>query len=317
MTEQSLRSVFISYRHSDGEWVLGRLKPLLEAAGVEVLIDVERFRAGRAIVGQMDATQDAADRCVAVLTREYLGSDYCEHEFNRAIARDPKFTEGSVIVIRRDDVELPRKLQVKSTAPLHVDLRNETADAAWDLLLDSCDGRLDVSPIHWIKVRDEVARYLSRDESVNLVTDRGVKAWRPLLMHLTTVKLPTFLKVDLKTIDLESGLTASRAGLLRTVLREFGHSENLPDRQPHDLVRFAEVMDQLSVARLAMLHFDAVLDRHVEYGADLFRELRNRVMSRRQLTLLVHSRVPYHSLLPKGHALSEIEFKNVELRHRP
>ena len=64
--------VFISYRHSDGEWVWNCLTPCLEAGGAELLIDRERFQAGIAVVGQMDATQDYADVHVLVITKEYL-----------------------------------------------------------------------------------------------------------------------------------------------------------------------------------------------------------------------------------------------------
>ena len=81
-----MAKTFISYRHSDGDWVWGRLKPLLEAAGVELLIDVERFAAGRAVVGQMDDLQDSAQRHLLVITEAYLDSDYCRHEMDRASA---------------------------------------------------------------------------------------------------------------------------------------------------------------------------------------------------------------------------------------
>jgi hypothetical protein len=311
-----MSKAFISYRHSDGEWVWERLKPMLEAAGIEVLIDAERFTAGRSVVGQMDALQDTAQQHVLVMTESYLDSDYCVHEMDRAIAADPTFTTGNVIPIRRDGVKWPRKLAGKGTGPLFIDLQNDADDAPWRLLLKSCQGLLDVSPTQWLTVRDEVARYLQRDQSVNLVADGGVKAWRPLLEHLNTVKLPATLRTELKTIDLESGLTASRDGLLRAILAEFGHAADLP-RKPRDLVRFAERMNGMPPGRLGVLHFDAVLDRHREYGADLFRELRNRVMEQRQLVLLVHSRVPYGSLLPSSHAMSEIDFMEVELRKLP
>ena len=179
------------------------------------------------------------------------------------------------------------------------------------MLLKSCQGQLDVSPTHWLKVRDEVARYLQRDQSVNLMSEYNLKGFHSLLAHLNLVK-----EIELKTIDLESGLTAARRGLLRAILAEFGHAGTLPHK-PHDLVRFAELMNDLPRGRLAFLHFDAVLDRHKEYGVDLFRELRNRVMVKRNLVLLVHSRVPYGSLIPRGHKMSEIEFIEVELRQMP
>jgi TIR domain-containing protein len=83
----SPRRVFVSYSHCQGAWVLDRLVPVLRAGGAEVLIDRERFTAGRELRGQMDATQDGADVNVLVLSPEYLASESCVHEMERAIAR--------------------------------------------------------------------------------------------------------------------------------------------------------------------------------------------------------------------------------------
>jgi hypothetical protein len=77
--------VFISYRHHQGKWVWDRLVPCLKAAGVEILIDTEEFKAGRTVVGQMDDVQDQADKHLLVLSPDYLESDYCAHEMRRAI----------------------------------------------------------------------------------------------------------------------------------------------------------------------------------------------------------------------------------------
>jgi hypothetical protein len=66
--------VFISYSHQQGTWVWDRLVPVLKAGGVEVLIDRERFTAGRALLGQMDATQASADVNVLVFSPDYVAS---------------------------------------------------------------------------------------------------------------------------------------------------------------------------------------------------------------------------------------------------
>ncbi len=44
------KKIFISYSHRQGDWVRGRLAPCLKAGGAEVLIDRERFEAGKAPV---------------------------------------------------------------------------------------------------------------------------------------------------------------------------------------------------------------------------------------------------------------------------
>ena len=56
--------VFVSYSHAQREWVWGRLVPVLKAAGAELLVDLERFKAGVNCHHQMDAEQDSADRQV-------------------------------------------------------------------------------------------------------------------------------------------------------------------------------------------------------------------------------------------------------------
>lgn len=43
------KKIFISYCHQQGDWVTNRLAPCLRAGGAEVLLDIERFRAGRAV----------------------------------------------------------------------------------------------------------------------------------------------------------------------------------------------------------------------------------------------------------------------------
>lgn len=57
-----MTKTFVSYCHRQGDWVWERLVPCLKAGGAEALIDRERFELGRAVIGQMDALQDQADK---------------------------------------------------------------------------------------------------------------------------------------------------------------------------------------------------------------------------------------------------------------
>ena len=101
-----MKKLFISYSHKQRDWVSQRLTPCLAAGGVEVLIDDERFQAGKAVVGQMDAVQDKADVHVLVLSEDYLTSKFCRHEMDRAIARREggcEFGSHSVSCLHMDE----------------------------------------------------------------------------------------------------------------------------------------------------------------------------------------------------------------------
>jgi hypothetical protein len=301
---------FVSYHHTDADWVLSRLTQALEAAGVEVLLDVERFRVGHGVIGEMDRTQDLADRQLLVLTHGYFTSDYCQHEFDRALG-SRAFADGRAVPIRRDRATWPQSLK----DVLYADLQDDQSGQGWRSLLSACGGDLGTSVPHWLEVGATVARHLQRRESVNLIVDSGLNG-DLLVEHLAKRRLPTPLVPELKVIDLDSGRTATREGLLREILRVFGCRAELPSR-PHDLVRFAELMDELPHGWLALQHFDAVGGRQSEYTIELFRELRYRATTRRALTLLLQSRGPYGVVLPHGHPMSEIPCNEVFLQKLP
>lgn len=299
------KSVFVSYSHQQGEWVGDRLVPCLRAGGAEVLIDRERFAAGRAVVGQMDATQDAADVHVLVLTPEYLASDFCRHEMERAIATDPDFERSTVVPVRRAGGPLPDA--IGGPNPLCADLRDDGAAEPWDLVLGACGADLGTAAPVWLRARDEVRRYLERGQSVNLVTGPGV-AWRPLIADLRRGEL-----TDLATVDLEKPAVYERRGLVAEILRALGATAPVP-AEPGDLAVLERTLEARSrPIRLALTHFDSAS----RYDVDLFRALRYLVMDSRSLVLLAQSRRPFAAFLPTEHPLSELDVRAVELPGRP
>ena len=300
------RKVFISYSHQQGDWVWDRLVPVLKAGGAEVLIDRERFTAGRAVFGQMDATQDLADVHVLVLSPEYLASGPCVHEMERVIARDPRFEKGIVVPVKRVDVTLPDS--IRGPNPLYADLTTDTAAPPWDLLLGACGADLGTDAPSWLEARDETRRFLLRGQSVNLVVNGDVE-WRGLLSDLQRGDLS-----DLVQVDLAKGATASRRGLISEILRAFGMTATVPP-EPEDLGELDRFLSARKRSRLALTHFDLTASRPA-YGVDLFAALRFLVTESRQLVLLVQSRRPFAALLPAGHPLSESGLQTVELRER-
>jgi hypothetical protein len=295
--------VFVSYAYAQKNWVWDRLEPTLRAGGADVLIDRQQFVAGPAVVGQMDATQDRADRHVLVITREYLNSPMCMHEMSRAVRLDPTFSRQLVIPIRRDGVKLPNR--IKRPNALYVDLRDDSKADQWALLMNACDANLGTGVPNWIRSRDEVLHLLQQDQSLNLVT-KGSVQWRGLIDDLAARPQLKFARVDL-----EHPSTVSRRGLIASIVCAFGATNDVPD-PPEDLPFLSRMLGASGRLRLVLQHFDLVSFRQ-EYDVNLFASIRYLVMDTRQLVLLVQSRAPFQSLVPRGHPLSVIDLKTVEL----
>ena len=164
-------NVFVSYSWKQGPLVWDRLVPVLRASGIEILIDRERFIAGKDVLGQMNKIQDQADRHILCLSSEYLASTACQHEMKRAIARDPNFRHGRVIALRVDAAPLPTALAHKrltTPKPLWIDFADDRKPEPWKELLKACEGDLGTCAARWLEARDETRELLGRRKSVCL-----------------------------------------------------------------------------------------------------------------------------------------------------
>lgn len=306
------KKVFISYDHNQVEWVEKRLVPSLEAGGADILIDYREFAAGRAVIGQMDSTQDKADVHILVLTDDYLTSEYCQHEMNRAIKLDPDFQKGIVLPVMRSNCHLPDSMH-GANMPIYVDLQNDTdAVAHWDKLMNACETNLGATVSDWLKARDEIQMYIERGVSVNLVTYGRVK-WRELLDH---VKKDYFN--DFGIIDVEDPMVTTRKALVEEILVQCGTHTNVSGGLGEDLVALGRVLSlKDSQSRLVIKHFHEVINRRY-YDIEFFSSLRYLITESRKLVLLIQSRIPFIELLPHDHPLSSItNLKTIELRGRP
>jgi hypothetical protein len=296
--------LFISYCHKQGNWVWDRLVPCLRAGGADVRIDRERFKAGTALIGQMDATQDMADINILVFSPDYFKSRYCVHEMNRAIDRDPEFKSGTLIPVKRVSCAIPRK--IKAASPLYVDLSNDQDAYRWNLLFQACRVELGTTAPNWLNARDSIVRFLQHNESINLVV-LGNPKWRELIGHIDKEFFD-----DLYTIDLESGATASQQGLWTEILKAFGVNQS-DTAQCRDLVELDHIISSSRrTVKLVIKHFDLIVYRPY-YDVNLFLALRSFVESK-QLTLLFQSRSPVASFLPRNHPFASIKMKTVELK---
>lgn len=305
-----MRSVFVSYSWKEGEWVWDRLVPVLKAGGIEILIDRERFTAGKDIRGQMDKTQDQAGQHVLCLSAEYLASAACQHEMRRAIARDPKFSKGNIIPLRLDTTPLPKELagsRLATPKPLWINFADDRKPEPWRGLLTASKSDLGTCPVRWLEARDQMRDQLVQRKSVCLHVVNEKANWRTLMDNVLESLQP-----PARQLDLDQGATKTRAGFVNCVLDKPAH--HLPVGGPgFELVELdAAVRAMTSSLTLAIRHFDH-MSSQFKADADLFDVLRNLIMDARKLVLFVQTRTPFATLLPGDHRLSKIDIKTVEL----
>ncbi len=293
------RSVFISYRHHQAEFVRRDLAPVLRAAGAgEVFIDVQRFTAGRELVAQMDATQDKADVTLAVLSPDYLASPMCIHEMDRAIAADPGFALGKVLPVVLRACAIPPQLSPPGhLLRIHLD-KNPADPAQWAGILRALDAAdLGTDAPRWLDARRKCEEALAKHEPAILhITTHGAN-WRALFGSLRDD-----CGLAIPTVDLRDGATASRRALVEEILAQLGVPARVP-KEPDDLVVLSRQLKADAKHRLIIRHLECAREKKRGYGADWVRSLRH-LMEKRALVPLFQTHEAFdsvmQSLLPPG-----------------
>jgi TIR domain len=308
MTPPLGKSVFVSYSHTWETFVRRDLVPVLRAAGAgEVFLDYEHFKPGQTLIGQMDALQDRADITLALLSPEYLTSRYCMHEWDRAVARDPHFT-GATVPVMFQSCTPPASITtpVGHTA-LYANLTDPTVAGEWDGILTAIGAPgLGCPAPHWLRVRRDCEERLRAHDSVNLCVKTPGVAWKALMDSLVKdCRLP------LPTVNLESGTTQTREGLLGEILAVLSIIATLPPK-PKDCAAFEKQLTNGITQRLAFRHFEIVREREKYYEVQLFRSLKF-LQDNRELACLFHSREPLASLVATMPADSRLRGVQVDL----
>jgi len=99
-----MRDYFISYNKTDGsfaEWIAW----VLEDAGYSVILQAWDFRPGTNFVLEMHAASQSASRTIAVLSPDFLASQYTQAEWAAAFAKDPTSTRGSLLPVKVRECE--------------------------------------------------------------------------------------------------------------------------------------------------------------------------------------------------------------------
>lgn len=313
--------VFVSYSHAQREWVWGRLVPVLRAAGAEVLIDVERFKAGVSCFKQMDAEQDAADCQLLCFSEEYMQSKSCNREWKRALRRDPTFSTGHIVpIVLQAQLTLPKEFLGPN--PLYVEMRNDRDKAKWQLLLRSLGINWNCCPVSWLHAAEWITRKLNDGTCVNLLVPRLAdnKHRQPvtaLIAHLRETALPWQLLPNLQDQDLHAGECTTLSGLLGQLLMRAGIHQKLSANKRTAIVEFTTLMRTLKAPlELALTSCDVISnqERQKAYGTNFFATLFDLTRPDKQsLRLLAISHRTYASIIPSDAYLSDINFSTIEL----
>ena len=120
---------FVSYNKADRQWAEW-IAWQLEAAGDHVVIQEWDFRPGSNFILEMQAATSAA-RTIAILSPDYLASQFTQPEWAAAFAQDATGSSGKLLPVRVRDCTLEGLLR----PIVYIDLVGKNDEAAKDALL--------------------------------------------------------------------------------------------------------------------------------------------------------------------------------------
>jgi hypothetical protein len=187
-----------------------------------------------------------------------------------------------------------------SLAPLlQVRLEKNPSDPAqWAGILKALEAtKLGTDAPRWLDARRKCEEALAKNESAILhITSDGVN-WRSLFESLRKD-----CGLDIPSVDLRDGATASRRALLEEILNQIGVPAKVP-KEPDDLVVFSRQLKPDAKHRLIIRHLECAREKKRGYGADWVRSLRH-LMEKRALAPIFHTHEAFdsvmQSLLPTG-----------------
>lgn len=127
---------FISYNKADAKWAQW-IAWVLEENGFSAIVQAWDFVAGSNFVLEMDRAAAAANRTIAVLSPDYLKSNFAPAEWAAAFAKDPEGLKRQLVPVRIRECPLEGLLR----AIVHIDLVGTSESEARQMLLDGIRGK--------------------------------------------------------------------------------------------------------------------------------------------------------------------------------
>ena len=126
---------FIIYSSTDETWVKKKLLTILEKKhNIKCCIHYRDFLPGVPFVQNMAQSVYNSRKTIAVVSKSFLSSNYCNEELNIALHRLVERGDNSVIVLKLDDVE-DSKLPVELRCRSYIDFTKATDKKTWEYKL--------------------------------------------------------------------------------------------------------------------------------------------------------------------------------------
>lgn len=106
--------VFVSYSHKDQQWVASVLVNTLRENGLKVMFDETEFQGGITSIENMTSAVAKSRRTVAVLTPNWVNSQWTLFEGLLTAQEDPTGARGRLIPILRQKCDPPKWLSIRS-----------------------------------------------------------------------------------------------------------------------------------------------------------------------------------------------------------
>jgi tetratricopeptide (TPR) repeat protein len=127
--------VFISYNHKDEEWVLNKLLPTLENAGLRVCIDFRDFEVGEIAIRDIQNHIKESNHIIFVLTKNWLSGKWTHFESFIASTINPTGSERKIIPLLLEEGiqdDIPEFIAMRNWLEFH---NNIIEDTSWQQLI--------------------------------------------------------------------------------------------------------------------------------------------------------------------------------------
>ena len=112
----------MTFSGKDFGWVKGNLLPLLDENKLKYCIHHRDFELGRDIFENMAESVYTSRKVLAIVSKNYVTSGFCQSELGMALYRTTKRGDASLIVIRIDGMSkesLPKSLRNRTFLDYH------------------------------------------------------------------------------------------------------------------------------------------------------------------------------------------------------